>query len=181
VLRTCRRIVSQQPGWALSPNVCAASADTTSSPGRLQYHMAPTAPLRSTPPRWMSTQVEHGRGTTVMMAEVLSSTLSSPPLMPCSRDRKQPSNRRSPRTASVPGKRIRWSTIWIGTRTSVSVNGGRSCGSSTGSRLCCRRLSPSWNDLPVLQHAPWLGRLHCASILRQVGRPRSMWPPPIWA
>ncbi|WP_064710321.1 RHE_PE00001 family protein [Rhizobium bangladeshense] len=27
----------------------------------------------------------------------------------------------------------------------------------------------SWNELSVLQHAPWLGRLFCASILRQVG------------
>jgi hypothetical protein len=27
----------------------------------------------------------------------------------------------------------------------------------------------AWNDLSVLQHAPWLGRLFCASILRQAG------------
>ncbi|HTO31968.1 MAG TPA: RHE_PE00001 family protein [Pararhizobium sp.] len=27
----------------------------------------------------------------------------------------------------------------------------------------------AWNELAVLQHAPWLGRLLCASILRQVG------------
>jgi hypothetical protein len=27
----------------------------------------------------------------------------------------------------------------------------------------------AWNDLPVLQHAPWLGRLLAASILRQAG------------
>ncbi|WP_205925906.1 RHE_PE00001 family protein [Rhizobium sp. P38BS-XIX] len=27
----------------------------------------------------------------------------------------------------------------------------------------------AWNELSVLQHAPWLGRLFCASILRQVG------------
>ncbi|WVT78017.1 RHE_PE00001 family protein (plasmid) [Sinorhizobium chiapasense] len=27
----------------------------------------------------------------------------------------------------------------------------------------------SWNQLAVLQHAPWLGRLFCASILRQAG------------
>ena len=27
----------------------------------------------------------------------------------------------------------------------------------------------AWNELPVLQHAPWLGRLLAASILRQVG------------
>lgn len=27
----------------------------------------------------------------------------------------------------------------------------------------------AWNELPVLQHAPWLGRLFCASILRQAG------------
>ncbi|MGO8059944.1 RHE_PE00001 family protein [Rhizobium johnstonii] len=27
----------------------------------------------------------------------------------------------------------------------------------------------AWNELSVLQHAPWLGRLLCASILRQVG------------
>ncbi|TCT30121.1 DNA binding protein with HTH domain [Martelella mediterranea] len=26
-----------------------------------------------------------------------------------------------------------------------------------------------WNELSVLQHAPWLGRLLCASILRQAG------------
>ncbi|MGR9059396.1 RHE_PE00001 family protein (plasmid) [Rhizobium leguminosarum] len=27
----------------------------------------------------------------------------------------------------------------------------------------------AWNELSVLQHAPWLGRLFCASILRQAG------------
>ncbi|NKL73652.1 DUF1612 domain-containing protein [Rhizobium leguminosarum bv. viciae] len=27
----------------------------------------------------------------------------------------------------------------------------------------------SWNELSVLQHAPWLGRLFCASMLRQAG------------
>ncbi|APG87192.1 hypothetical protein SAMCFNEI73_pB0514 (plasmid) [Sinorhizobium americanum] len=27
----------------------------------------------------------------------------------------------------------------------------------------------AWNELAVLQHAPWLGRLFCASILRQAG------------
>lgn len=27
----------------------------------------------------------------------------------------------------------------------------------------------TWNELSVLQHAPWLGRLFCASILRQAG------------
>ena len=27
----------------------------------------------------------------------------------------------------------------------------------------------AWNELSVLQHAPWLGRLLCASILRQAG------------
>jgi len=27
----------------------------------------------------------------------------------------------------------------------------------------------AWNDLSVLQHAPWLGRLFCAAILRQAG------------
>ncbi len=27
----------------------------------------------------------------------------------------------------------------------------------------------AWNELAVLQHAPWLGRLLCASILRQAG------------
>lgn len=27
----------------------------------------------------------------------------------------------------------------------------------------------AWNELSVLQHAPWLGRLFCASILREVG------------
>ncbi|MDQ0320777.1 hypothetical protein QO002_002915 [Pararhizobium capsulatum DSM 1112] len=27
----------------------------------------------------------------------------------------------------------------------------------------------AWNELSVLRHAPWLGRLFCASILRQVG------------
>lgn len=27
----------------------------------------------------------------------------------------------------------------------------------------------AWNDLEVLQHAPWLGRLLCATILRQAG------------
>ncbi|MDP9875264.1 hypothetical protein J2S88_005004 [Agrobacterium tumefaciens] len=27
----------------------------------------------------------------------------------------------------------------------------------------------AWNELSVLQHAPWLGRLYCASILRQAG------------
>ncbi|MDH2089159.1 RHE_PE00001 family protein [Rhizobium pusense] len=27
----------------------------------------------------------------------------------------------------------------------------------------------AWNELPVLQHAPWLGRLFCASIVRQAG------------
>lgn len=27
----------------------------------------------------------------------------------------------------------------------------------------------AWNQLSVLQHAPWLGRLYCASILRQAG------------
>ncbi len=27
----------------------------------------------------------------------------------------------------------------------------------------------AWNQLSVLQHAPWLGRLFCASILRQAG------------
>ncbi|WP_421445931.1 RHE_PE00001 family protein [Agrobacterium tumefaciens] len=27
----------------------------------------------------------------------------------------------------------------------------------------------AWNELSVLQHAPWLGRLFCAAILRQVG------------
>ncbi|MCW5712003.1 RHE_PE00001 family protein [Shinella sp.] len=27
----------------------------------------------------------------------------------------------------------------------------------------------AWNDVSVLQHAPWLGRLFCASILRQAG------------
>ncbi|MDQ4408690.1 MULTISPECIES: RHE_PE00001 family protein [unclassified Rhizobium] len=27
----------------------------------------------------------------------------------------------------------------------------------------------AWNELSVLQHGPWLGRLFCASILRQVG------------
>lgn len=27
----------------------------------------------------------------------------------------------------------------------------------------------AWNEISVLQHAPWLGRLYCASILRQAG------------
>jgi hypothetical protein len=27
----------------------------------------------------------------------------------------------------------------------------------------------AWNELSVLQHAPWLSRLYCASILRQAG------------
>ncbi|MGP4670077.1 RHE_PE00001 family protein [Agrobacterium pusense] len=27
----------------------------------------------------------------------------------------------------------------------------------------------AWNELAVLQHAPWLGRLFCAAVLRQVG------------
>lgn len=27
----------------------------------------------------------------------------------------------------------------------------------------------AWNELSVLQHAPWLGRLFCASVLRQAG------------
>jgi hypothetical protein len=27
----------------------------------------------------------------------------------------------------------------------------------------------AWNELSVLQHAPWLGRLFCASILREAG------------
>ena len=31
------------------------------------------------------------------------------------------------------------------------------------------RCPRAWNEFSVLQHAPWLGRLFCASILRQVG------------
>ncbi|MBB3444462.1 hypothetical protein FHT93_004334 [Rhizobium sp. BK379] len=40
----------------------------------------------------------------------------------------------------------------------------------------------AWNELSVLQHAPWLGRLFCAAILRQAGITTApMLPPSIWA
>jgi hypothetical protein len=71
--------------------------------------------------------------------------------------------------AKTPGpawarERIRYSTISIGTRTSASGHGA-AC--SPRSLICCRfcRRTSHWmagTRLPVLQHAPWLGRLLAA-------------------
>ncbi len=52
-----------------------------------------------------------------------------------------------------------------------STNGAPFCGKRKTCRRCCRRSSPSMpgTNLSVLQHAPWIGRLFAASILRQAG------------
>jgi len=39
----------------------------------------------------------------------------------------------------------------------------------------------AWNELAVLQHAPWLGRLFAPSCARPASPPSRTWPPSIWA
>lgn len=76
-----------------------------------------------------------------------------------------------PAPSKPPGKGPAWSTILIGTRTSVSKNGEACSRRSVICHRCCRRSLPSMPGASsrCFNMRPWLGPLLAAAILRQAG------------
>jgi hypothetical protein len=151
VLKTRRRIAAQPPGRS-APTVCAACAGTTSSPANR-----------------MATTPEEGKGRTAMMAPTRLQKNLPPSMVLARSDAAIRNARSSNRVGSREKDTLVYDLDWdederLGEWWAVL----RELDSFPPVLQAIVALD-AWNGLEVLQHAPWLGRLLAASILRQAG------------
>ena len=101
----------------------------------------------------------------------ISPASTMPLSMRCSPGRWPQSRTQHGPVAPARQKEIRWFMISTGTRTHGSTNGGGVLRQTQDLPAVLQAIVTldAWNELSVLQHAPWLGRLLSASILRQAG------------
>ncbi|WP_421423303.1 RHE_PE00001 family protein [Agrobacterium rosae] len=162
VLRTCRRLVAQPPGWALSTEGLRSLRQARSWPGQA----LPAASLGD------ETSVVADEGTSILAEEfaAIDALLarSDAAIKDATRPARVVGNRA---TASRPAERntMIYDLDWDEDERLEEWRGVVRLTEDLPPVLQAIIALDAWNASEVLQHAPWLGRLLSASILRQAG------------
>ncbi|MGO7361612.1 RHE_PE00001 family protein [Rhizobium leguminosarum] len=162
VLRTRRRIAAQLPGWALSMDGVRALRKTAEITSADSDDAQTTGTVR----RAVASNPE-GEGEDADEAENLPGVDLS--AIDAILARSDAAIERARKPGRAPADPLVYDLDWDEDARLEEWRGVLRQAENLPAALQAIVVLDAWNELSVLQHAPWLGRLFCASILRQAG------------
>ncbi len=165
VLRTRRRIAAQPPGWACSADGLRTLRKTSEITAADADEATPTDVIRravANDPEGEGNEIDAAEGLPGVDYAAIDSVLarSEAAIESATRPGRADTGERDPLVYDLDWDEDARVDEWRGVLRQVQ---------DLPAVLQAIVALDAWNELSVLQHAPWLGRLFCASILREAG------------